>query len=251
MARGITIYSRETLVDAQVKELCENFEDYLAEFNRDPLYNDTLCKHKNLLKMRVKLGGAAKSIDSDDYLHDLRDMLVAWGMDSRGACLRECGLFPGYVRAYRSRIRSLESVGLAEIDGIFNNLADITQDSLWKTIQGMKLSRTGSQMVTGAKALHHLLPQLMPPIDVTYTGKFFHYHNYSSPDQAEEAFKLMLSYFARIAGKVDLGQYVGTTDWATSESKLIDNAIIGYCNQHSDMPRGIKKAIEWGRQRFR
>ena len=243
-------FERHAIVRKQVEDLCENFEDYLAEFNRDPLYDETLCKHKNLLKMRIKLGGAAKSIDSDEYLRDLRDMLVAWGMDSRGARLRERSLFPGHVRAYRPRIKSLESVGLAQIDGVFNNLAHITQDSLWKTIQGMKLSQTGSQLVTGAKALHHLLPQLMPPIDVTYTGKFFHYHNYSDPLQAEEAFKLMLSYFAQIARRVDVGQYVGLSDWATSESKLIDNAIIGYCNRHPDMPRGIRDARNWGRQRF-
>ena len=242
MARGVSI-DRETLVDEQVGELCKNFKDYLAEFNRKPLYGDTLCQHKKILSMREELGGVAKSIESDKYLLELRSMLVAWGMDSRGAVLKEDNEFVKSVRKCRDDIVSLEEKRVAHFD-------EDSAERLWRIIEKMELSQTESQMVTGAKALHHLLPQLLPPIDVTYTGRFFHYHNYNPQSQPEEAFKLMFSYFARIARKVYVWQYVGMADWATSQSKVIDNAIIGYCNRHPDMPVGLEKAAEWRAQKF-
>lgn len=252
MARGITIDSRETLVDTQVEDLCENFEDYLAEFNSNPLYGHTLHQHKEMLALRDKLGGVANSIDSDEYLSDLRAMLAAFGMDSKGAKLKEYDEFAESVRMFKPFIVSLEGVGLAQmeedmgIDGV-----DVTtRRLLWKIIRAMELSQTQSQTVTGSKALHHLLPQLMPPIDGTYTGKFFHYQ--SSQLRFGTAPDLILRYFGRIAHEVgDLGRYVRTAPWATSESKVIDNAIIGYCRKHSDMPKGINDALVWGRQRFR
>ena len=235
--------SRTWLVDEQVAELCANFKDYLAEFNRKPLYADTLRQHKKMLSMREELGGVAKSIKSDEYLLELRSMLVAWGMDSRGADLKEDNEFVKAVRKCDDDIVSLEEKRVAYRD-------EEVPGKLWRIIEGMELSNTGSQLVTGAKALHHLLPELLPPIDGQYTGKFFHYHNYSDPLQAEKAFKLMFPYFAQIARRVYPWRDVGTADWATSQSKVIDNAIIGYCNRHSDMPVGLENAGKWRAQRF-
>lgn len=251
MARGIRIDSRETLVDAQVEDLCGDFEGYLAEFNRRPLYGHTLCQHKEMLELRNKLGGVANSIDSDEYLRDLRSMLAAWGMNSQAAKLKEYDDFAESVRMFRPFIVGLEEVGLGEmeedmgIDGV--NVT--TRMLLWMIIRAMELSQTQSQTVTVSKALHHLLPQLVPPIDGQYTGKFFHY--YSSQLQFGAAPDLILWYFGRIAqGVGDLARYVGTAPGATSESKVIDNAIIGYCRRHRDMPKGIGEGIVWGRQRF-
>lgn len=241
---------RERLIDGQVEELCENFGDYLAVFNRRPLYGDTLTQHKEMLKLRDKLGGVAKSIESDEYLRDLRAMLVAWGMDKRRAELLEDNEFADSIRSWSPLIVKLERVGLAQMEEKIAGMNVTTQAWLWMIIRVMELSQTQSQTVTVSKALHHLLPQLMPPIDGQYTGKFFHYQ--SSQLQSGNAISLMLGYFGQIARDVDdLGQYVGAAaaPWATSESKVIDNAIIGYCRKHRDMPKGIKKAYEWWMQR--
>ena len=216
---------KDKLVDSQIGDLCKNFDTYLDKFNTAPLYDDTLSQHKEMLELRDKLGGVANSIVSDEYLSDLRSMLVAWGVDSRRAELEKYDKFAKSVRKCKDDIVSLEGKGVAQIN------ADIA-DELWQIIKRMKLSNTGSQTVTGAKALHHLLPQLMPPIDGRHTGTFFRY--YHSQLQNEKNFSRMLSCFARIANevKVELGIYVEKTPWATSESKVIDNAIIGYCRLH-------------------
>ena len=220
-------------LDRQVDELCKNFDAYLVEFNGAPPFTDVqVSYHIVTLDLRDKLGGAANSIDSDAYLHSLYSTLDAWGMnwgdDNTGPKMQEYDKFAASVRKYKGGIAPLERVGLAQID------ADIA-GKLWRIIGGMQLSQRQSQMVTGAKALHHLLPQLLPPIDRKYTRPFFLYDGRQFQYNQEEAFALMLSYFARIAQRVDLGRYVGTARWATSESKLIDNAIIGYCMLHPEL----------------
>ena len=192
----------------------------------DPPFTDTqVSYHITALDLRDKLGGAAKSIDSDGYLHALYFTLEAWGMNSKGAKMQDYDEFAASIRSYKGGIASLENTRLSQID------AEIAQ-KLWRIIQGMQLSQTRSQTVTGAKALHHLLPQLLPPIDREYTQTFFRYNDARFQYNQEAAFKMMLPYFAQIAQRVDLPSYVGKARWATSESKLIDNAIIGFCRRH-------------------
>ena len=247
---------RETLVNWQVKDLCKNFDAYLAEFMHSPMNSQEYVScHKETIDLGKDLGGAAKSIDSDEYMCALYSTLEAWGMNKGknskyGPKMREYDKFVYQVRKHKADIVALEleGKGVAQID------ADITR-KLWWIIEGMELSCRDTQIVTGSKALHHLLPRLLPPIDLTYTGKFFHY--YTSELRREKAFNLILRHFAQITRevkqKVDLAWYVRSEqlDWATSESKMIDNAIIGYCLKHREMPRGINKAYDWWMQRLR
>jgi hypothetical protein len=85
------------------------------------------------------------------------------------------------------------------------------------------------------KTIHHLLPDLLPPIDRAYTGTFF---GWSVPDfqsRQREIFDTSWSAFVEIGRRVDLDAHVGTAPWNTSCSKVVDNAIIGYCLQEGLM----------------
>lgn len=226
MATGFS--SAADAKQAQVDELCKNFDAYLGAFNREPLDSKMLSWHKRTMDLRKDLGGAAKSIDSDEYIHNLYYTLDAFGMSKKAAKMKEYPEFSSSIREYRQDIVALERVGVAQIDAVIAG-------ELWRIIQGMWLSQTGSPTVTGAKALHHLLPQLLPPIDRRYTRRFFRYHSSQFQYNQEGAFKRIVSYFAQIAQGVDLASCVGTAPWATSESKVIDNAIIGYCRLHPEI----------------
>ena len=224
----------------QVDELCRNFDTYLDEFNNSsPFRHSWWYCHKRTIDLRKELGGVAESIDSDEYLNALYSTLEVWGMNrawrsnSKGSKMQEYDVFAASVRAHKRDVADMDRVGLAEID------AYTTREDLWQIIDGMQLSqRKPSQTVTGSKALHHLLPRLLPPIDRGFTRRFFRYNGHWFQYNQEDAFKEMIPYFAQIAKEVEkkqgLGRYVGTAKWATSESKMIDNAIIGYCLKHSD-----------------
>jgi hypothetical protein len=67
----------------------------------------------------------------------------------------------------------------------------------WGVIAHVKVSMFRTQIVAGSKFLHHLLPDLIPPIDRQYTFTFF----------------------------------TGQKTCLTGEAKVIDNAIMGFMQQ--------------------
>lgn len=61
---------------------------------------------------------------------------------------------------------------------------------LWAVIERIELGPARAKLVAGTKALHHLLPELVPPMDGEYTLSFFFGHK---PFGAEgERFSFML-----------------------------------------------------------
>jgi hypothetical protein len=108
---------------------------------------------------------------------------------------------------------------------------------VWFVIEGLDLSRSSAKTVIGSKALHHLLPELIPPIDRRYTIRFF-LNRTNLPKNEFDAFDEIFARFHRIAAACtetieSLLATRSTNDepygyMRTSATKVIDNAIVGY-----------------------
>jgi hypothetical protein len=82
-------------------------------------------------------------------------------------------------------------------------------DRLWRTIRsldivvGRRTNRpTHSKIVGGSKALHHLLRDLMPPVDRTYTAVFLlriDPHYFQDSNHEGETFRVAFESFCGIA----------------------------------------------------
>jgi hypothetical protein len=99
----------------------------------------------------------------------------------------------------------------------------------WRVIAALKVRRSETQIVAGSKTLHHVLPDLIPPIDRQYTFRFFTGQKaVHSGDQ--QAFLDWFPHFAEIGrrchGSIDAA--ITRDGMATGPSKVIDNAIIGF-----------------------
>jgi hypothetical protein len=46
-------------------------------------------------------------------------------------------------------------------------------EELWQLIDNLGIVENEAKLVSGSKALHHLLPDLVVPMDRAYTQKFF------------------------------------------------------------------------------
>ncbi len=138
---------------------------------------------------------------------------------------------------------------IAAIESVLIDHADAsTGDRLWRIIRSLDivlgrrtLKPTQSKLVGGSKALHHILPELMPPIDRMYTAPFllriqpYHFQN---PNQEAETFRVAFESFSAIAEAANPVQYVGRHEWNTSRTKVIDNAIVGLVRSVLD---GVRK----------
>ena len=93
--------------------------------------------------------------------------------------------------------------------------------------------------------LHHILPSLVPPIDRSYTLRFF-YRRQGLSISEKEAFREMYLEFHRIAvhRKKEILNRLGKNLWNTSETKIIDNAIIGFIWKNFPKNRVVERMGE-------
>jgi hypothetical protein len=101
-------------------------------------------------------------------------------------------------------------------------------EQVWAVISGLNIGCGLTKIVAGSKALHHVLPALVPPIDREYTIRFFFHHK--SLSQGDKiAFREIYPRFHRIAVACR-GQIQGRIGRGmnTSATKVIDNAIVGF-----------------------
>jgi hypothetical protein len=83
--------------------------------------------------------------------------------------------------------------------------------------------------VAGSKFLHHVLPDLIPPIDRQYTFSFFTGQKVVANDKVA-----FLDCFPKLANigaacQKPIAEAIGRGGFmATGEAKVIDNAIMGY-----------------------
>src|SRR5205085_12227659 len=95
--------------------------------------------------------------------------LQAWGIGIRASKLKSFEEFVSALQAKSSEIVALEDRAIDDPEMNVNE----TGQQLWGLINTLDIVANEARIVAGSKALHHLLPDLMVPIDRAYTQKFF------------------------------------------------------------------------------
>ena len=197
-------------------------------------YGHTLTSHRaaavsagrlRTIVIRRSHRTAAEALGDASFLASLYETLTAWGIGQRASRLVDFEKFEHVMQARLRDISAFEDVAL----GDQNAEPRDTAERLWHLIDELGIVENEATIVAGTKALHHVLPDLVVPMDRAYTGLFFGWH----PPEFQNGKRLLRSafpQFARVAREIDLGSFVGSSDsWHTSKSKVIDNALIGYC----------------------
>ncbi len=159
-----------THVQDRIHRLRADFDSYVAAFDQHPPFDAyQLAMHQHVIALRRQLGSAEQAISSDAFLQRLRQLLEAWGMASRGAKLVDLERFQAHIRRKAEDICRLEQFTIAEPETTFTNIIP----NIVAIIQTLDINDNHAKVVVGSKALHHLLPDLIPPMDPNYTGRFF------------------------------------------------------------------------------
>jgi hypothetical protein len=138
------------------------------------------------------------------------------------------------VRAQEAAIASLQALSLVDIS---TSATHRVCRELWSLLSALTVSVAEAQIVANSKVMHHLLPRLIPPIDRTYTYNFFYNRNTLSIGE-NEAFEEMFFRFHKIAvANRDIISGLVGQGWNTSETKVIDNAIVGYVIENLRLPK--------------
>jgi hypothetical protein len=166
------------------------------------------------------------AIADEELLELIYAMLTSWGMHRLGPSGAKLFDFESFCRGIRQQsalLEELDSLVITDLEGV-----DAIADKIWRIVSSARLSASRTQIVAGSKALHHLLPDLVPPIDRTYTIRFFH-EKTLMPRGDEDAFREVYPALVEIASRADDHLKVNNrSPMNTSRTKIIDNAIIGY-----------------------
>lgn len=219
----------EEQVSKQIDELCRNVDLYLDYFEKScPFGLEQLRLHLQTVNLRYKLGSVSAAVTNDKFIRSLWKTLIAWGLNARGARLLSLEEFREVLLKNKDKISAWEDKRIDETNLAVEDVAE----GLWELINHVRVSRAYNPIVSGSKTFHHLLPELVPPIDREYTRPFFKFWSQYFQNEPRSVFIYIWKKFAFIANKVDLRQYIRRTDWNTTITKVIDNAIIGYCKYH-------------------
>ena len=218
---------RHDVVASRIAALVDRFPQWLDVFDRELPFARAGQEdgHVATLIRWKELGGDVASLVRDDvFVSTLYRTLQAWGIGRRASRLVPLDLFRGRLVDAEPRLSELQGVRVS--DAMVDQPGFVAD--LWDTVDDLGIVENATPMVPGTKALHHILPLLVVPIDRLYTGTFFAWSTarmqYGQPQLFQEA----VAHFTTIARSLDLGSLTGP-GWRSSEAKLIDNSIIGYC----------------------
>jgi hypothetical protein len=147
-------------------------------------------------------------------------------MGRRGARMSGFDRFRNSLRSQVERIAPLANFKLTDVSA--DEISEIVAE-LWGILSNLDIGKGETKIVIGTKTLHHLLPELVPPIDRQYTLRFFFGH--TTMNQGDKmAFAEIFPRLHRIAVqcKKEIASLIEVGAMSTSSTKIVDNAIVGY-----------------------
>jgi len=202
----------------KIDELINDFDKYLEIFREKMQFSGpSIYFHDATIGMR-RSADLHTLIKDEKFIEYLYAVLTSWGMHSLrgGPKLLEFDKFAEETKAMGQKVLSLDGKTLGEITKTEINL-------LYQTLVNNSIMQTNTRIVGNSKLLHHLLPDLIPPIDGANILRFFDLEGSDI-----KVFPELMNYFKSIYNKIAWNKISYDGPMNSSRPKLIDNAIIGY-----------------------
>lgn len=223
-------------LERRVSRLQAGFPRYLQAFASAELFSGpSVYFHRRTLDCLKVHRSAVDAVRDDRYLEALYAKLMAWGLHRMGPTNAKLIEFADFCRILR---RNADLIGELEPYSI-SNFNDLTVEQMTRKVcglvSGVRVSRARTFLVSSSKALHHVLPTLVPPIDNECTLSFFPHSVILYGNNDEEVLRTIFPYFHEVAmTRASLiRRSIGRGLMNTSETKIIDNAIVGFCQKHA------------------
>jgi hypothetical protein len=187
-----------------------------------------------------------KAFLSNRHVEMLYATLTAWGMHRMGdgnTKLTTWDVFRQSVEESASVLNTFKSHKMLDLSE--RDYSDVVTE-LRACYDSLRVSESNATIVANSKALYHLLPELIPPVDRMYTARFFQkppeewryktgtrkFKQVSLPGDGSEQFELfhrICVSVKRLADQVDRTLFVqGRCECGVTPPKAVDNAIVNY-----------------------
>jgi hypothetical protein len=219
--------SWESRYEAKVTDILLNAEKYhISFYQAETFKGPSLYFHQRALATR----NDPTSISHLEYVYAT---LSSWGMHRMGgggSKMLPFEEFSGSIHQLKAQIIEAKSYDFREIT---ETEWAILKDIFW----GIKVMSSNTRLVGNSKVMHHLLPNIIPPIDREYTLDFI-FGNKNIKNDIENEWMLMKAiisqFFIPIVSNPDFSvisdywmKKISIYPWDTSTFKIVDNLVIG------------------------
>lgn len=234
-------------IDPRVRDLIQTFSACLDAFDKENLFTGPSlyfhAKTRHILdRCRAVINCApqavAECIEDESFLESLYATLTAWGLHRMGPGNAKLVEFRQFTQAFRQRKDAICELSSVRIDDLADDQVKRVAAQIWRLVAGLEIGLGEARIVRGSKALHHFLPDLVPPIDRAYTLKFFFHVNTFDQEKEQVCFMAAYPWFRTIAiqcRREVARRLSADSGWDTSITKVIDNAIVGYVRKHPEV----------------
>jgi len=219
-------------LEDRVRELQKGFPGYVDAFATAKLFTGpSLHFHERTLHVLREHGYAAKALQDERYVEMLYATLASWGMHRMGPGNTKLVAFTDFRRVLAENSRAITEL---EPYSVLDALPAKIVQRLCALAKKVRVSPARTYLVSSSKVLHHVLPQLVPPIDNEYTLSFFLHSVILDGENDESVMATIFPYFNQLgrAQAAFIRESIGYGYMNTSASKLLDNGIVGYCLRH-------------------
>ena len=216
-----------------VRMRIERFKCFFQTNPHDPvcmIKSASLAKwrlpHINTIQLRREFALPSQAAADPKFRQSLLGTLQAFGMGKRGHTVSE-----DFHCQVKRAARKLDSLSEMRIECVPDEIIECVTNELWKCISSLELTTAAeARLVFGTKAVHHLIPDLVPPMDRKFICIRFFEKHFSSRAMEKQTFREVFPELIRIARDLapQLEPFVSASSFNTSIPKTLDNAIIGY-----------------------
>jgi hypothetical protein len=217
-------------------DLDREFEESIAGLTeRHPFTGPSVHFYERTVRMVREAASLRDLANSEKFSDYVYATLTAWGMHRMGervaTKLTEFPIFQATLRSFLNEVDDLRGTSVCRLTK--QETETLTQ-RLAKLIEKPGITAGHAPLVANAKTLHFILPDLVPPIDRTYTSRFF-YGRMQPPGSAAEVFTHVFTSLAPLAKRHEaairkaIGTYI-----CLGHAKALDNAIVGFVLTHAE-----------------
>jgi hypothetical protein len=221
-----------------LESLVGDFSHYVRSFDPNQQFGGpSVYFHLKAIEALSRHPTAVDALGDDAFFDYLYATLASWGLHRMGpgnAKLRDIDELKASFRAQASKIEQVQQLQIDQLDP--DKVREVAE-AAWAIMASLRVGIGQTLLVANSKALHHLLPGLIPPIDPNYTLRFFVGRPYIYRGQDADYFQVLYPLFQEIAfprdrspGSGEIHRFIATP-WEgmnTSVTKVIDNAILGF-----------------------
>jgi len=224
-------------MDDRVSQLTKGFERYVRAFTKSERFTGPSGYfHRKALALRAGHQSIASLLNDDAFFDALYATLTAWGMHRMGpgnTRLRDLRKIRNSFREQAERLQQLASLNITTVEDAD---APAVVEKVWSILSSLRVSVAAAQIVANSKALHHVLPALVVPMDRNYTFEFFYSRNNLCIEERDAFTEMFTRLLCVAAARRDVIPRLLDDNWNSSEAKVVDNAVVGYLIRKEGAP---------------